>query len=256
MPAANHARGLVAPDRRRATVTRSTAPCRVGWLAEGPRVERLGDDPVVIGRSAPADLVVGEATLSREHARLQPFSGGVRIDDLDSKNGLHFRGRRVTSAELFPGDTCELGDLRVSLTSLSRALPADRAVRSADPLDRRDLELVAARTLGRPLAIALIDPGPNSVDVRAALSTSLRAVDVVGAYAGALLLVVVAEGDASTVTRLVEGALGGHARAGIATCPPIETDAHLLLVAASDALAAAGAGAWRSRHPGPRRPPR
>lgn len=229
-------------DPRASQATRANPLALVLWLAEGPRVERLGDEPLVIGRAAPADLVVAEATLSREHARVQPFHGGVRIDDLDSKNGLHFRGQRVASAELFPGDTCELGDLRVSVTSLSRTIPADRAVRSADPLDRLDLELVAARTLGRPLAIALVDPVPNAVEVRAALSRSLRAVDVLGTYAGTLVLVVVAQGDVSSATRLVEGALGGGARAGIATYPPIEPDVHLMLAAARDALATAGAG--------------
>ncbi len=212
------------------------------WLEEGPRIERLGDEPVVIGRAAPADLVVAEATLSREHARVQPFLGGVRVDDLDSKNGLHVHGRRVASAELFPGDTCELGDLRVSVTSLSRAVTADRAVRSPDPLDRLDQELAAARTLGRPLAIALVDPGARVVDVRAALTRALRPVDVVGTYAGSLLLVVVAQGDAGTATRLVQGALGGDARAGVAACPPVEADAHALLAAAKDVLVAAGPG--------------
>ncbi|MBK9036646.1 MAG: sigma 54-interacting transcriptional regulator [Myxococcales bacterium] len=229
-------------DRRAAEATRASPVALVIWLAGGPRIERLGLDPVVIGRGPPADLVVAEATLSREHARVQPFVGGLRIDDLDSKNGLHVRGRRVASAELFPGDTCELGDLRISVTSLSRSVAGPAPTRSDEAvLDRLDLELAAARTFGRPLAIALVAPGPSGA-VRAALSAAVRPVDAVGPYADDLVLVVVAQGDAATATRLIEGALGGDGRAGIAACPPTEPDAQALLAAARGALATAGAG--------------
>jgi two-component system response regulator AtoC len=223
--------------------TIATPLALVLWLPSGPRVERLAQTAVVIGRSAPSDVVVSEATLSREHARVSPFAFGVRVEDLESKNGVHVRGRRVSSAELFPGDTCELGDLRVSVTSLSRTVRRDTssATTSDALLDRLDVELAAARTFGRPLAIALVDAGARANEVLAALRTSLRSVDAVGMHDGARILVIVAQGDAALATRLIEASLGA-ARAGVATCPAIEADAHALLAAAREALSGATPG--------------
>ena len=43
--------------------------------------------PLVVGRSAPSDVIIADPGVSRQHARLELVSGSVQVVDLDSKNG-------------------------------------------------------------------------------------------------------------------------------------------------------------------------
>ena len=59
------------------------------------------DGPTVIGRGERADVRVRDASVSREHARLEPSEGpggtaqGWRVVDLGSRNGVFVDGARV-----------------------------------------------------------------------------------------------------------------------------------------------------------------
>ena len=65
----------------------------------GRRFE-LGDKPVVIGRSAPANIVVPDALVSRSHCRVGLAMGEVFVTDLNSSNGTFVAGERVTGSLL------------------------------------------------------------------------------------------------------------------------------------------------------------
>ncbi|HXD73396.1 MAG TPA: HD domain-containing phosphohydrolase, partial [Vicinamibacterales bacterium] len=101
----------------------------------------------VIGRSADADAVVDEPSLSRQHARLSMApDGAVTVEDLGSTNGVFVNGTQRRVATLVPGDVVRLGavefktDTGRSRTefpdgSMVRRRQADRAV-----VDRAALE--------------------------------------------------------------------------------------------------------------------
>ena len=59
---------------------------------------------LVIGRRIDADIRVDEPTMSALHAKIYATSDGPMIRDLESLNGTHVNGRRVTEAALSPGD--------------------------------------------------------------------------------------------------------------------------------------------------------
>lgn len=63
---------------------------------------RLGDQPVVIGRSQPADWVVSDTQVSRSHCRVSVARDTVFVADLDSSNGTYVDGRRVTGKAALP----------------------------------------------------------------------------------------------------------------------------------------------------------
>jgi len=65
----------------------------------GRRFE-LGDKPLVIGRSAPAAIVVPDALVSRSHCRVGLAMGEVFVTDLDSSNGTYVAGERITGSFL------------------------------------------------------------------------------------------------------------------------------------------------------------
>jgi transcriptional regulator with GAF, ATPase, and Fis domain len=56
--------------------------------------------PLVIGTGADADLVVADAKVSRRHCELSVCEQGVRVRDLDSKNGVFFGPVRIRDAIL------------------------------------------------------------------------------------------------------------------------------------------------------------
>lgn len=58
---------------------------------------RLGQD-VVIGSGTDAGLRLADPTVSRQHCRVSATSAGLRVEDLNSTNGVHVAGVRVQSA--------------------------------------------------------------------------------------------------------------------------------------------------------------
>jgi len=101
------------------------------WLdALRDRVERLrpvrvptvhvappppGPGPWTIGRSDACRLVVAHGTVSRRHAVLKRTDEGLEVRDLGSLNGTWINGWRVDRAVLRPGDTLQIGEVRVVL---------------------------------------------------------------------------------------------------------------------------------------------
>ncbi|MBN2800970.1 MAG: FHA domain-containing protein [Deltaproteobacteria bacterium] len=71
----------------------------------------LTGDVVVIGRSAIADLVFTDDSLSRQHARLVRVGDEHKLEDLESRNGVFLNSIRIFSATLRTGDTIQLGEL-------------------------------------------------------------------------------------------------------------------------------------------------
>ena len=68
---------------------------------------RTGD--TTLGRSAECDLVLGDESTSRLHARIRSESGASWIHDEASTGGTWVNGVRVTNAPLHDGDVVRLG---------------------------------------------------------------------------------------------------------------------------------------------------
>lgn len=87
-------------------------------VTAGPAAGReiaLDGRPLTIGRAADADLVVGDALVSRHHARLAPRSGRLVLSDLGSTNGTIVNGQAVREAVVGPGDRIQLGSTRLEI---------------------------------------------------------------------------------------------------------------------------------------------
>jgi len=77
----------------------------------------------LIGADAACDFVLGDPTVSRHHARVRLGDDGhLEVADLDSRNGIEVRGRRVAEAGgLGPGDRFQVGDVAVRIESVDAA---------------------------------------------------------------------------------------------------------------------------------------
>lgn len=85
-------------------------------------IDAADDRGLVVGRAVPADLVLAEPSLSRQHARftVDRASDTVVVVDLDSKNGTSLRGVRLTApTPLVVGDEVVLGEVTVRVERAS-----------------------------------------------------------------------------------------------------------------------------------------
>lgn len=74
------------------------------------------DRPVVIGRSAGADIVIADDFVSGRHARVVPRDDTAVIEDLGSTNGTLLGGHRVSGpTRLEAGDLIDIGKVRLKV---------------------------------------------------------------------------------------------------------------------------------------------
>ncbi|HEY6558991.1 MAG TPA: sigma 54-interacting transcriptional regulator [Polyangiaceae bacterium] len=73
--------------------------------------------PIVLGREPPAEVVVDDPSISRQHARFMLRQGEIWVEDLDSRNGTFVAERRVREQRLEPGDEVSVGRARVVLAA-------------------------------------------------------------------------------------------------------------------------------------------
>jgi adenylate cyclase len=126
----------------------------------------------VIGRAPSCHLVLGDVSISREHARIVCRNETLTIRDLGSKNGTTVNGVAVVESPLHDGDTIVLGGFALTLQGpldhkviLSEDKPLDPGsgtiVRSVEDLNSL-LEPESTDTAAGPEGARGEDPGPEA----------------------------------------------------------------------------------------------
>ena len=76
----------------------------------------------IVGKSSACDLVLTDASVSKQHLKIEIVAGGIRVRDLGSKNGTSYLQSKLTDAVLAHGAVLKLGRTRLSLTSRHAAV--------------------------------------------------------------------------------------------------------------------------------------
>ncbi len=76
------------------------------------------DDGVTIGRADSNAIVLADARVSREHARIVGTGEEFAIEDRDSANGTFLNGRRIRRAPIAPGDVIAIGMTTLTVAPL------------------------------------------------------------------------------------------------------------------------------------------
>ncbi|MCG8555756.1 MAG: sigma 54-interacting transcriptional regulator [Proteobacteria bacterium] len=128
-----------ASPKRRATL--------VFYCPQGVRlVELVENTPVVVGRKLPADVLIDDLGLSRQHARFVWKNGDFVLEDLGSRNGCKVAQTRIDSARVQPGDSIQLGGVAVALHVTSeRSEPRTDAAVVVHSAKMRELYTVVGR---------------------------------------------------------------------------------------------------------------
>lgn len=137
---------------------------QVGQTA-GIRLDSVNRTRITIGRSESCDVVISDATVSRNHAVLDRLGDQWRIRDTGSQNGIYLNGIRVRrSTPVNPGDGIQLGD---ALVRLSESVPGIRrdlitihtatetSKNTLSPREKEVLTQVAAGRTDEEVAVAL-----------------------------------------------------------------------------------------------------
>jgi ABC transport system ATP-binding/permease protein len=78
--------------------------------SDSGKVVELTQNDLVIGRSAPADLIIVNPEISRRHARLSYQQGNYMLEDLGSSNGTFINGQPLRASQvLTDGAEIQLG---------------------------------------------------------------------------------------------------------------------------------------------------
>jgi DNA-binding NtrC family response regulator len=127
---------LEEPTESSHTLEIAFSPPAGQWVVElqddaGARRAALGKEPLVVGASASAGLVVNDPTVSSRHCSLSVLGDGVAIHDLGSRNGTYVGSARVREAWGRAGTAVAIGH---STLVLLVAEPREAIAQPGDPL--------------------------------------------------------------------------------------------------------------------------
>jgi DNA-binding NtrC family response regulator len=178
-------------------------------LTDSPRRYESSADRASIGSHESNDVVIDDPSVSRFHCEVLVDAGGVRVRDLDSKNGTIVDGMRVVEAWLRPGAILRLGrsSLRFGLAGESNRLTLS---------SRTSFGALVGQSASMRAAFALLERAAASdatVLIEGETGTgkegAAQSLHDEGARAGAPFLVI----DCSAVpANLLESELFGHER--------------------------------------------
>lgn len=107
-----------AATRARVEPPPTAAAYRLLW---GPREIALNPGENLIGRDQQAVVWIDDGSVSRRHARIVIDERGATLEDLGSKNGTYWRGRRIRAArELGDKDQLKIGPASMILRVFRR----------------------------------------------------------------------------------------------------------------------------------------
>lgn len=75
------------------------------------------DGVIRIGRAESNDISIGLPFVSGRHFQLRITDGSVRVEDLDSRNGLYLNGQRIKASSLKPGDELNILTVRIRMVN-------------------------------------------------------------------------------------------------------------------------------------------
>jgi pSer/pThr/pTyr-binding forkhead associated (FHA) protein len=155
-------------------------------VKKGPNLGMLIDvsrDVMVIGRDVTNDIVVADAEVSRQHARLKMTKAGLILEDLGSTNGTHVNGERISAPRVLKdGDEIGLGEN--AILALEELAPEEAATVVRPARAAKAAKPAAARPSMQPIA-----PEPLEAEGEAKAKKPIR--PWIFAGCGCLLVLVV-----------------------------------------------------------------
>jgi hypothetical protein len=162
---------------------------------------------IVVGRDPDCDLVLDHDLVSRQHLELRVSrTGAATIEDLGSRNGTTYRGRKLVAHRpdpIAPGETAQIGPFSLALLPAGASAPAVApSLRVDDP--NAPSEIVAG--IARAMVSVLVHGEPGT-----GKEILARAIHRLSGRTGPFVVVPGATDDEARFDALIESARGGTA---------------------------------------------
>lgn len=188
----------------------------------------------VVGRSPTVQVIINEASVSRQHARFLLVGDGVTVEDMGSSNGTFVNDVRAEGAALLKdGDIVRLGTVLLKFFAHDNvdSIMHDKIYRMATIdagtqifnkqylLDALESEFKFSKTYARELSIIIYDLdhfkpvndtyGHNAGDFvlresAALVKAAVRKDDILGRFGGEEFVIILPNTEAKTATELAE----------------------------------------------------
>jgi DNA-binding NtrC family response regulator len=122
---------------------------RASGVPVSPAELRLTHGSCVIGAGSMADIIVEDRAVSRRHVELTLVPEGVRVTDLESRNGTFYLGRHVQQMVVAPGARLRVGAAEVRID------PDPAALGQAEARDEKYRCLIGSSAVMRKLFAVL-----------------------------------------------------------------------------------------------------
>jgi DNA-binding CsgD family transcriptional regulator len=139
----------------------SSAPCSGAWFVRAMNcptfIVRLPRDGRrrYIGRGHDCDIRIPDASISRQHARIEFHGHSMEIIDLGSRNGVIVDGKRVPHSAITSGQLVLVGDWELLFTFESDI--EEPTTRQVAPFDIRESLLVSLTPAQRRVAMLMLE---------------------------------------------------------------------------------------------------
>lgn len=148
------------PDIEKAGKAQSVTPEAPALLGLSPPFVdqwfHLEPERTQIGRKDHNDIVLDEASVSFEHARIVRSAGEWRVVNLLSTNGTFINGERIHQAPLRHGDRLSFGNAAFVFATSEEVEPPDRSFHPSHASRRQKWLAVAVGAIGLAVIIALL----------------------------------------------------------------------------------------------------
>lgn len=129
----------------------------------GRSVTIAAGSEVRVGRIAPAQVVLSDPTVSRQHFAIAHDGWTCRIRDLGSTHGTLVNGEPVTAAFLHDGDLIQAGTTTLRVRFIEDAVEPKGVPVAAAPAERTARDLTVSVTQQLPV---LEQPTPHELVIR------------------------------------------------------------------------------------------
>ena len=134
-------------------------PVPVLNVVEGPlagQTFEINATGLCIGREPTNEIVVTDAGVSRQHARILLHNGMIWVQDVGSRNGVFVNGNRVPDhKQVKPGDKVTVG-INIFVLAMQERIPTRPSLSPAAPPARNNLVPLAVAGFGVLLGLATI----------------------------------------------------------------------------------------------------
>lgn len=95
------------------------------------RYFKLPKDGVVIGRDEKiSDIKISEDGASKKHCHIKYKNGRLVVIDLNSKNGTHINGEKVSVHPVYADDCIQIGECYIRMATKRMKLPVVQSLRN------------------------------------------------------------------------------------------------------------------------------